>query len=152
MSSKIVFRDGFNQPDGTAPSPIRWVHEVGPGAEIGGNAELETYVDSRQCSFVQGGVLHIRGVSNTTGGYSSARIHSKFRQAFGTWEARLRFNATPGAWPCWWFLGTSPAAYPKCGEVDAAEVYGNGWAPGTTVWTPQGRNMTHSKSAKIDRK
>src|ERR1019366_4803456 len=145
MSSRKVFHDGFNQPDGSAPSPAFWSHEVGPGAVIGGNNELETYVNSRSNSFIENRILHIRATENGSGTYNSARIHSVFRQAFGTWEARLKFASTPGAWPCWWFLGTNPASYPLCGEVDAVEVYGTGGSPDTTVWTPQGNRMTHSK-------
>ena len=141
-----LFADEF---DGAAGSPIdstKWAFDLGgPGAF--GNNELETYTNSTDNCY-QDGASHlvIKALNPSMGVYTSARVttNGKFATYGHTWEASIKLDiqagsklSTPvgGTWPAWWFMG--PGGWPKYGEIDMVEVFGNGtWEPASTVWTP----------------
>ena len=127
-----VWADEFSQSAGSAPDAAKWTHEL--GSHGFGNAELQTYVDSRATSFVaddpaalDGKALVIRADRAGTG-YTSARLHTsgKFTVRYGRIEARLKLPRGQGIWPAFWMLGrdTGPVEWPACGEIDIMENIG----------------------------
>jgi beta-glucanase (GH16 family) len=140
-----VWSDYFMGAAGAEPNPDNWIYQTGePGAF--GNDELETYVNSTQNCYQDGkGHLILRATEPSPGVYHSARLVTQGRQeqAYGTWDARIKFTHTEGLWPAWWLMGNKPPAqWPSCGEVDVFEEYGvSNWSPQTTVWFPSGNVM-----------
>jgi beta-glucanase (GH16 family) len=129
-----AWQDEFNQTTNSGPSTSAWSYDLGGNGW--GNAELETYTDSRDNSFIaddadatDGKVLVIRAVKTTQGGYTSARIKSigKFATQYGRIEARLKLPRGQGLWPAFWMLGEniSTVGWPECGETDIMEVLGH---------------------------
>ena len=107
-----TWSDEFDQADGSAPSPARWVYDVGGGGW--GNNELQSYTDRRDNSFIRGGALVIKAVRENVQGadgiareYTSARLKTlgTFAQAYGRFEARIRIPRGQGIWPAFWMLG-----------------------------------------------
>jgi beta-glucanase (GH16 family) len=134
VSAQPVWRDDFDQPEGTGPDPARWAYDL--GASGWGNAELQAYTDSRENSFVvedpaasNGKALVIRARRTAAGGYTSARLKTqgKFSIRHGRIEARLKLPRGQGIWPAFWMLGDSfaTAGWPACGEIDIMEVLGH---------------------------
>lgn len=145
----------FDGPSGSAPDPSLWTHELGrgPGNDGWGNGELQTYVDSRDTSYLDGdGHLVIkarRAGADPQAGWTSARLTSKgkFETQHGRVETRLRIPAGKGMWPAFWMLGADhpEVPWPRSGEIDILEaapgrndraVLSNvfGSAPTKTVW------------------
>lgn len=142
---KLVWSDEFDGPNGSAPDPTIWTHEVGGGGW--GNDELEYYTDGTESSVVQDGNLVITAktdgasayqcANDGAGGacqYTSARITSQpkanvtgFAATYGRFEARMKVPQGKGLWPAFWLLGTDidQVGWPKCGEVDVMEILGN---------------------------
>jgi beta-glucanase (GH16 family) len=132
----LLWSDEFNQPEGTAPDPAKWVHDLGNGVGGWGNKELETYTDSRENAFIiadagalDGHALAIRAVKTASGGYTSARLKTlgKFAFTYGRIEARMQLTRGRGVWPAFWMLGNNfpKAGWPACGEIDIMEFYTN---------------------------
>ena len=128
-----TWNDEFNQPDGSAPSPAKWVYDVGGGGW--GNNELESYTDRRENSFIRNGALVIkaareqfRGADGVPRNYTSARLKTlgTFAQTYGRFEARIRIPRGQGIWPAFWMLGENigTAGWPACGEIDIMENIG----------------------------
>lgn len=152
-----VWQDEFDQALDSGPNPAVWSFDLGAGGW--GNAELESYTDSRENSFVasdpeatDGKVLVIRAVKQSNGGYTSARIKSigRFATQYGRIEARLKLPRGQGVWPAFWMLGANfPAVgWPTCGEIDIMEVLGH--QPGILYGTVHGPNVAgavHSKGS-----
>jgi len=138
-----TFQEEFDGPAGSAPDPSKWRYDLGRWAD---NDELETYTDSRANSYLDGnGNLVIKAIKVTERGgrsrrvtYTSARLQTQdtFSQTYGTWEARIKVDLATGTWPAWWAIGESYSAvgWPRCGEIDMVEVYGQrGWPADSTV-------------------
>jgi len=129
-----LWQDEFNQPAGTGPNPAFWTHDLGHNGW--GNAELETYTDSRENSFIvddpeatDGKALVLRAVRAADGQYTSARIKTqgKYATTHGRIEARMKLPRGQGIWPAFWMLGASITriGWPACGEIDIMEVPGH---------------------------
>lgn len=131
-----TFADDFAGPAGTPPDPTKWVHKVGPGAQVGGNNETETYVNSPANAYQDGnGHLVIAVTNGGNGVFNSSRLVTQglFSQLYGHWEASLAISNTAGCWPAFWFMGSN-LGWPMCGEIDLFESFGTGYSNGT-VWT-----------------
>ena len=152
------WQDEFNQPVGSGPDPLKWVHDVGDNGW--GNKELQTYTDSRENSFVVadpdatgGRALVIKAVRHAAGGYTSARLktHGKFATGPARIEARLKLPKGQGIWPAFWTLGDNidTVPWPACGEIDVVELIGH--QPGTLYGTLHGPGYsgTHGLSQHI---
>lgn len=145
----------FNGPAGSAPDASLWTHDIGrgPGNDGWGNGELQTYVDSRATSYLDGnGHLVIkarRTGADPQAGWTSARLTSKdkFETRYGRVESRMRIPAGKGMWPAFWMLGADhpDVPWPRSGEIDIMEaspgrndraVLSNvfGSAPTKTAW------------------
>jgi beta-glucanase (GH16 family) len=141
---KLSWSDEFDGPDGAAPNPVYWAHDV--GGEGWGNDELEYYTDGAANTYQEGGNLVI--VATTEGAsayscandgspgpcqYTSGRIRTQpgsgvtgFAQTYGRFEARMKLVAGQGLWPAFWMLGTNITTvnWPACGEIDVMENLG----------------------------
>ena len=134
-SPQLVWNDEFDQAEGSAPDPSRWIYDLGVGSPPGwGNDELESYTNSRNNSLIvsdpaatDGKALAIRAQSSN-GLYTSARINtaSTFSFKYGRLEARAKVPSGAGCWPAFWALGDNidTAGWPACGEIDVMEWVG----------------------------
>jgi beta-glucanase (GH16 family) len=130
----LVWADEFEGPSGALVDATRWTSETGGGGW--GNQELQTYTDrARNASLDGRGALAIQALRETvtgadgiTRGYTSARLktQTKFEQAYGRFEARLKVPRGQGLWPAFWMLGADigSVGLPRCGEIDIMENIG----------------------------
>jgi beta-glucanase (GH16 family) len=129
----LVWSDEFNGADGSAPDPGKWTYDLGGNGW--GNQELETYTNRTVNAQMQGGNLVITaqketfvGPDNISRDYTSARLktQTKFTQAYGRFEARIKIPKGQGIWPAFWMLGQDidTNGWPKCGEIDIMENIG----------------------------
>ncbi|MGN7191398.1 MULTISPECIES: family 16 glycosylhydrolase [unclassified Curtobacterium] len=126
-TTALLAADEFNGPAGTAPNPGIWRFDTGAGGW--GNAELETYTDSRRNAALDGnGNLVITAIREADGSYTSARLktESTFTAQYGRVEARIRIPRGQGIWPAFWMLGADigQVGWPACGEIDVMENVG----------------------------
>ena len=135
----LVWRDEFDQPDGSAPDPANWTYNIGYSF----NNELEYYTNSADNARIEGGNLVIQArqeVVNGTNGYTSARLKTEDRQSwtYGRFEARIKIPRGQGIWPAFWMLGTNidTVSWPACGEIDIMENIGK--EPNTIYGTIHG--------------
>jgi len=130
---KLVWSDEFNGANGSPVDAGKWVIETGGGGW--GNDELEYYTSGPKNVYQQNGnlVINVRqekyiGPGGVTRNYTSARLRTatKFAQAFGRFEARIRIPRGQGIWPAFWMLGADigQAGWPACGEIDIMENIG----------------------------
>ena len=130
---RLVWADEFQQADGSAPDPAKWVHDLGGG--VWGNNELQIYTGHRLNSRIEGGKLIIEARKETMTGsdgikrdYTSARLKTfgKASWTLGRMEARIKVPSGRGIWPAFWMLGTNlnTVDWPACGEIDIMENIG----------------------------
>jgi len=130
---RLVWADEFQQADGSAPDPAKWVYDLGGGRW--GNNESQTYTDRRANSRIESGNLIIEArkesLTDTKGvkwNYTSARLKTlgKASWTFGRMEARIKVPKGQGIWPAFWMLGTNIVTvdWPTCGEIDIMENIG----------------------------
>jgi beta-glucanase (GH16 family) len=140
-----VWSDEFDQAEGAAPNPAKWVCDIGGGGW--GNHELEVYTDAREnvrvvadADATDGRALAICAVRTSTGGYTSARLKTQglFTPMYGRIEARLKLPRGRGLWSAFWMLGSNIGAvdWPACGEIDIMENLGH--RPGIVYGTLHG--------------
>jgi beta-glucanase (GH16 family) len=138
-SPVLLAADEFDGPAGSAPNPAIWRFDLGAGGW--GNAELETYTDSRRNSALDGaGSLVITARREADGSYTSARLKSEstYTAQYGRIEARIRIPRGQGIWPAFWMLGADigQVGWPACGEIDVMENVG--YEPGVVHGTVHG--------------
>ncbi|WIE76940.1 glycoside hydrolase family 16 protein [Curtobacterium sp. MCSS17_007] len=135
----LLAADEFDGAAGTAPNPGIWRFDTGAGGW--GNAEQQTYTDSRRNSALDGaGNLVITARREADGSYTSARLKTEgtFTAQYGRVEARIRIPRGQGIWPAFWMLGADigQVGWPACGEIDVMENVG--FEPGTVHGTMHG--------------
>jgi len=147
----LAWADEFS---GNSVDPANWTFETGGGGW--GNNELETYTAS--AAAVANGELVITADRNGSGGYTSARLITKGKQAwkYGKVAARLRLPRGQGIWPAFWMLGSNIDAvgWPKCGEIDILEMIGGGEDRddsfyGTLHWDANGHAQTGTDRVEL---
>ena len=98
------------------------------------NNELQSYGDSSKNTYVKDGKLIIQPIRTESkdGSYSytSGRINTQGKKHFkyGRFEARIKFPSGKGFLPAFWMMPADEQFYgqwPKCGEIDIAEVLGH---------------------------
>lgn len=127
--SDLVWKDDF---DGNSLNLDDWNYEYHEPGWV--NNELQEYVDSKENIYVKDGNLVIQAVQKKARGgktaYTSGRINTKGKHDFkyGRIEARIKFPSGKGFLPAFWMMPTEENLYgqwPKCGEIDIAEVLGD---------------------------
>lgn len=147
--TQLVMQDEFST-DGALDSTI-WDFNIGTGENGWGNNELQYYTDRKENAVIQNGVLIMTAKKEdyNGSGYTSARIltKTKFEQAYGRYEARIRLPYGQGIWPAFWLLGANidEVGWPQCGEIDIMEnrgqeptlisgtVHGPGYSAGESI-------------------
>lgn len=133
---RLVWRDDFTGPAGTAANKRYWNYEAGGSGW--GNQELQRYTTSTANAGLDGaGHLAITAREDSSGSqcwygtcrYTSARLttQGKVTSKLGRVEARMKLPAGQGLWPAFWMLGANfrTVGHPDCGEVDIMELVGN---------------------------
>jgi beta-glucanase (GH16 family) len=128
----LVWSDEFNGRDTTIDT-TKWLLETGGGGF--GNDELEYYTARPRNVQVRHGHLIIEafqekytGPDGVTRDFTSARLktQTKFSQAYGRFEARIKIPRGQGLWPAFWLLGNDidRIGWPDDGEIDIMENIG----------------------------
>ncbi|MBF9239094.1 glycoside hydrolase family 16 protein [Hymenobacter sp. BT683] len=124
--SDLVWSDEF---DGSSLDQTKWGYDLGGGGW--GNNELQSYTNSSDNSFVNGGNLTIQARRQQAGSnaYTSARLLTKNKKTFvyGRIDTRAKIPKGKGVWPAIWMLGADidQNNWPKCGEIDIMELRGS---------------------------
>jgi beta-glucanase (GH16 family) len=125
----IVWQDEFEGPQGQAPDPTKWKHQV--GGDGWGNEELQYYTDRPENVALDGAgnlLITARKEAFMGNAYTSGRLTTQglFSQAYGRFEARMRLATGAGMWPAFWIMGDNIAdlGWPRAGEVDIMEQKG----------------------------
>ena len=133
----LVWEDEF---DGDSLNLEDWNYEYHEPGWV--NNELQEYVDSPENVYVEDGHLVIQALKQVaadgTVSYTSGRINTqnKHDYTYGKFEIRAKMPIGAGFLPAIWMMPTDENLYgqwPKCGEIDIAEVLGD--KPGTLYST-----------------
>ena len=125
----LVWHDEFN---GTELNEEDWNREEHPAGWV--NNELQEYVPSAEYAYVKDGELIIQPTKiedeNGNVSYVSGRVNTQNKHdiKYGYVEARIKFPQGKGYLPAFWMMPQDEDYYgqwPKCGEIDIAEVLGN---------------------------
>jgi beta-glucanase (GH16 family) len=139
-SWEVVWSDDFDGAEGSAPSTRNWLHSTGTsypgGAQQWGTGEIQTYVDDREHSSLDGdGRLKITATQDGDGTWRSARMETRrtdFEPPDGgvlKVEAEVRQpDGGAGYWSAFWMLGAAFRGnyvnWPGIGEIDVMEFKG----------------------------
>jgi beta-glucanase (GH16 family) len=125
----VTFEDTFDGAAGTSPDASRWVFDI--GGEGFGNEQLEYNTDRPQNASLDGEghlVITARRENFEGNSYTSSRMTTatRFAQAYGRFEARIKVPGGQGIWPAFWLLGDNieTVTWPACGEIDILELRG----------------------------
>lgn len=145
---ELVWSDEFN---GTNLNTDNWGYEMGYVR----NNEPQYYTSRRDNVEVKNGYLRISAttkVSNVSGEmkFYSGSVNTKGKQSFkyGVIEMRAKLpssKANPTAtWPAFWMMGTQ-SWWPKCGETDILEMYGQNFKKyeANVHWADENGNHVH---------
>ena len=113
--------------DGTSLNRNDWNVELHEAGWV--NQELQQYVDSTDNISVSDGKLHLKPKKTGAKTYTSGRVNTQGKHDFkyGIFEARVKMPKGAGYLPAFWMMPTDENLYgqwPKCGEIDIAEVMG----------------------------
>jgi beta-glucanase (GH16 family) len=129
----------------------------GPGAlwQFGtwaNSDELQEYTSDPENAYYDGaGNLVIRAIKETSPSgkaYTSARLQSPFKSLYGKLEARIKFPVGVGAFPAFWTLGENDSTWPRCGEIDAAEIVSK--ANTTGPWINHGIHFANASGGDVN--
>lgn len=125
----LKWEDGFN---GTSLNRDDWNVELHEPGWV--NNELQEYVDSDKNIYIKDGSLVLKPVKTVDSegnvSYTSGRVNTQNKHNFkyGLFEARVKMPAGQGFLPAFWMMPANENLYgqwPRCGEIDIAEVLGN---------------------------
>lgn len=125
----LVWHDEFN---GTELNEDDWNREKHQKGWV--NHELQEYIPSAEYAFVKDGELVIQPVKiedeDGKVSYASGRVNTQNKHdiKYGMIEARIKFPEGKGFLPAFWMMPQDESYYgqwPKCGEIDIAEVLGD---------------------------
>ena len=124
---KLTFEDNFDSYDNS-----KWINHFERGNRtIWSNKELQWYKDENVK--VENGILNLIAKKENIYGkdneseknfeYTSGMIcgSKSFEQAYGKWEARVKFPFSKGFWPAFWLV---PKQTPSLPEIDIFEYFG----------------------------
>jgi beta-glucanase (GH16 family) len=142
----LIWHDEFTGPLRSRLNPHRWRAVAGNWSA--GDGELE-YYSSGSANVALDGAGHLaitaRRQDITADGktyrYTSGRIETRglFQTQYGLLEARIRIPPGRGMWPAFWALGSDlgSVGWPRSGEIDAMETYGDPHTALGTIHGPQ---------------
>ncbi len=125
----LFWHDEFNGTELNEDDWNREKHQVGWV-----NHELQQYIPSDEYAYVKDGELVIQPVKTVeedgTVSYASGRVNTQNKHdiKYGYIEARIKFPQGKGYLPAFWMMPQDEDHYgqwPKCGEIDIAEVLGD---------------------------
>lgn len=124
----LVWQDNF---EGDKLDLENWSYEKHEPGWV--NNELQEYTDSEDNTFIKDGNLVIKAIETEKDGkkhYTSGRITTQNKQTFkyGKFEIKAKFPKGQGLLPALWLMPNDENLYgqwPKCGEIDMAEVLGH---------------------------
>ena len=125
----LVWHDEFNGTELNEDDWNREEHQVGWV-----NNELQEYIPSADYAYVKDGELVIQPVKTVaddgTVSYASGRVNTQNKHdiKYGYIEAKIKFPQGKGFLPAFWMMPQDEDNYgqwPKCGEIDIAEVLGD---------------------------
>lgn len=136
--------DDFSGPAGAPPNPDLWTIDVGSSAEHGWEqGSLETYTDKPDNVRLDGEGHLILEARRSGGGYTSGRIVTRDKMAFGlgTITARIKMPAGQGIWPAFWMLGSDidTVGWPECGEIDIMEIVNDATTYNVSLHAPNAK-------------
>lgn len=125
---RLVWQDEFN---GSTLNTADWNYEIHEPGWV--NNELQRYTNSTDNTFVEDGQLVIKAIKTESGSgtsYTSGRVNTQGKHDFkyGRFEIRAKMPKGQGFLPAIWMMPTNENLYdqwPKCGEIDIAEVLGS---------------------------
>jgi beta-glucanase (GH16 family) len=121
----LVWWDEFNAAANTGIDTNNWNYVTWPPGQV--NDERQQYTSSLANVFHDGnGHLVLRGRYSPPGNYTSGRIDTQNKVAFGPGhriEVRARLPAGTGSFPAIVMMGTS-GLWPACGQLSIMEQYG----------------------------
>ncbi|WP_328539874.1 RICIN domain-containing protein [Streptomyces sp. NBC_00344] len=146
-AATATFTDDFDGSAGSAVDSSKWGYETGDNVN---NHEREYYTSGTHNAALDGqGHLVITARKENpanyqcwygTCQYTSARLSTptKFTQAYGHFETRMKLPRGQGMWPAFWMLGNDigSAGWPNSGEIDVMENVG--FEPGSVHGTIHG--------------
>ena len=146
----LVFRDEFNEPDGTLPDAKVWRY-----CTRRPKVTWARYLsNSPEVAFIKDGNLVLRAIPNPdkskdnvpmlTGGIETSQ---SFTFRFGRVECRALVNPFIGNFPAIWMMPKTNLGWPKGGEIDIFEQIDNEqhcYATVHSTWTQSHRNELHS--------
>lgn len=146
----LVFRDEFNEPDGTLPDAKVWRY-----CTRRPKVTWARYLsNSPEVAFIKDGNLVLRAIPNPdkskdnvpmlTGGIETSQ---SFTFRFGRVECRAMINPFVGNFPAIWMMPKTNLGWPKGGEIDIFEQIDNEqhcYATVHSTWTQSHRNELHS--------
>ena len=146
----LVFRDEFNEPDGTLPDAKVWRY-----CTRRPKVTWARYLsNSPEVAFIKDGNLVLRAIPNPdkskdnvpmlTGGIETSQ---SFTFRFGRVECRALVNPFIGNFPAIWMMPKSKFGWPKGGEIDIFEQINNeqrSYATVHSTWTQNHPDQPHS--------
>jgi beta-glucanase (GH16 family) len=120
---------------GPSLDPSKWQIEVMADT----NNALDYCTDRPENIFIEDGVLNIRMIREDYKGkpFTSGRLrtYGRFAPRYGKIAAKVKMPSGYGVWPAFWMLGNNykDKAWPRCGELDIAEMKGDGGIGDNTV-------------------
>ena len=154
----IVFRDEFNQKNGSQPDSTKWVRCIRYNA--GWNRWIS---NSKDVVYVKNGNLVCRAIPNTKEPNDTAKMltgavetRGKFAFQYGKVEVRMRTNKVRGNFPAAWMKPAKidPNRY---GEIDIVEMFGDQGVANQTIHNHlttilrRGRPFTAKKTLSVNR-
>ena len=148
----------FTGPAGEGPPAGFFTARVGGNGW--GNHELQSYTARPANAALDGAghlVLHARrehyrGADGFTREWTSARLDTLGKWAFrtGTLSLRVSAPAAAGTWPALWLMGSDivTVGWPRCGELDIAELVGASGLVHHTVHGPAADGRPYAQPAR----
>lgn len=121
----LVWQEEFNS---TSINAADWTYDIGTGNGGWGNNELQ-YYRTDNASIIDGNLVITAKKEPFLGReYTSTRLKTQGLRSFnyGRIDVRAAMPEGQGVWPAIWMLGTNitSVGWPRCGEIDIAEMVG----------------------------
>ena len=121
----LIWQEEFN---GSSLNTSDWTYDIGTGNGGWGNNELQ-YYRTENLALLEGNLVITAKKEPFLGrAYTSTRIKTQGLRSFnyGRIDVRAAMPEGQGIWPAIWMLGTniSSVGWPRCGEIDIAEMVG----------------------------